>query len=502
MMVSQLAAIVGGASLTDITPRIAYDIELIMPELFLAGGAMALLLIGVFAGERSGRMILQLATMLLVLVALYIAFVISAIGGTGFNGVFVVNDLAIYAKVLIALTAAAGLVLSGAFLRSERLDRFEYPVLVVLAVLGMMLMVSARDLIVLYIGVELQSLALYVLAAFNRDSLRASEAGLKYFVLGALSSGLLLYGASLTYGFAGSTHFFDIAAAASRAEGGANLGLVFGLVFMICGLAFKVSAAPFHMWTPDVYEGAPTPVTAFFAAAPKLAAMVLFARVLVEPFPSLHDDWAQVLAAIATLSVLIGSFGALAQRNIKRLMAYSSIANIGYAIVPLTAGNARGVEGMLIYMTIYIVSTTGVFACILSMRRREGMVESIDDLAGLSRTHAGLAIALTALMFSIAGIPPLAGFFGKLYAFIPAVEAGYTWLVVVALLASVVGAFYYLRIVRLMWFDTAEEPLQPAPQELGLIAGAAALAMFPVMILPMVAGPGLDAIRAAAGAIF
>jgi NADH-quinone oxidoreductase subunit N len=471
--------------------------------MMLAGGAMALLMVGAIVGERSSRVVLQLATLLLIGVALYAGLIVSTIGGDGFNGVFVVDPLAIYAKVLIALVAAAGLVLSGTYLRSERIDRFEYPILVVLAVLGMMMMVSARDLIVLYIGLEMQSLALYVLAAFNRDSLRASEAGLKYFVLGALSSGLLLYGASLTYGFAGSTRFEDIAvAAAAVADGEAHLGLLFGLVFLISGLAFKVSAAPFHMWTPDVYEGAPTPVTAFFAAAPKLAAMVLFARVLIEPFPTLTEDWSQILAVLATLSMLVGSFGALAQRNIKRLMAYSSIANMGFALVALSAGGARGVEGMLIYLTIYLVTTTGLFACILSMRRRDGMVESIDDLAGLSRTHPGLAVALTALVFSIAGIPPLAGFFGKLYAFIPAIEAGLVWLVVVAVLASVVGAFYYLRLVRLIWFDDAEEPLTAAPRELALVAGAAGLAVFPLMILPLVAAPGLAAARDAAAALF
>jgi NADH-quinone oxidoreductase subunit N len=485
--------------LSNLSPSLARDIELAAPELLLAGGAMTLLMLGAFAGERSSRFVMQLATLLFVGVAVFVAVVVSVNGGDAFGDVFIVDPLAIYAKVLILLVAAAALVLSGSYLRAERIDRFEFPVLVVIAVLGMMLMVSARDLIVLYIGIELQSLALYVLAAFNRDSLRASEAGLKYFVLGALSSGLLLYGASLTYGFAGSTRFDDIARAAAERE---NLGLIFGLVFMICGLAFKVSAAPFHMWTPDVYEGAPTPVTAFFAGAPKLAAMVLFARVLLEPFPALREDWVQVIAAIATLSMVVGSFGALAQRNIKRLMAYSSIANMGFALVALSAGTARGVEGMLVYLTIYLVTTTGIFACILSMRRRDGAVENIEDLAGLSRTHPGLAVALTALVFSIAGIPPLVGFFGKLYAFIPAIESGQIWLVVVAVLSSVVGAFYYLRLVRLMWFDAAEEPLAAAPRELAMSAGVAALATFPLLILPVIAGPGLAAVRAAADALF
>jgi NADH-quinone oxidoreductase subunit N len=499
------AAVLGFATspLSDISPSLAQDLELATPEMILAGGAIALLMFGVFAGARVGRFVLQLATLLLVAVGGYLAFVTSKVGGDAFGGSFIVDPLALYAKVLITLAAAAGLVLSATYLKAEKVDRFEFPILVLIATLGMMLMVSARDLIVLYMGVELQSLALYVLAAFKRDSLRASEAGLKYFVLGALSSGLLLYGASLTYGFAGSTRFVEIARAAAEASAGApNLGLIFGLVFLICGLAFKVSAAPFHMWTPDVYEGAPTPVTAFFAAAPKLAAMILFARVLLEPFPELHDDWAQVIAAISVLSMLIGSFGALVQKNIKRLMAYSSIANMGFALVALTAGTQRGVEGMLIYLTIYIISTTGVFACILAMRRRDGMVESIEDLAGLSRTHPGLATALTILVFSIAGIPPMAGFFGKFYAFVPAVEAGYAWLVIIAVLASVVGAFYYLRIVRLMWFDEAETPLTAAPPELAVTAGATAVVVFPLLLLPFLTAPAMRAVADAAASLF
>jgi NADH-quinone oxidoreductase subunit N len=481
----------------DVATLIA-SLQLAAPEALLAVGAMALLMFGVFAGDRAALLVNGAATVLLLAAAAAALFYVPADGGEAFSGSFVVDPLATYAKVVIALMAAAALILSGTYLKNERLAKFEYPVLVVLAVLGMMMMVSARDLIALYIGIELQSLALYVLAAFNRESLRASEAGLKYFVLGALSSGLLLYGASLTYGFAGSTQFTAIAVAA----GEPSIGLLFGLVFLMSGLAFKISAAPFHMWTPDVYEGAPTPVTALFAAAPKFAAIVLFARVLFEPFPVLADEWRQVLMAIAALSMAVGAFGALAQTNIKRLMAYSSIANMGFALVPLCAGTVAGVEGMLIYMTIYVVTTTGIFACILAMRRREGMVEEITDLAGLSKTHPGLAAALTVLLFSIAGIPPLAGFFGKLYAFIPAVEAGLYWLAIFGFLATVVAAFYYLRLIKVIWFDDAEQPLIAAPREASLIAAGAALVVFPLLILPFAASPGLDLIAYAAGSLF
>ena len=348
--------------------------QLVAPEAALAVGAMALLVTGVFLGEKSGQLIGWLVGLLLAFIIAWLLFITPPGGGSAFGNTFVLDGLAIYAKVVILLAAIAALIMAGGYLASERLLRFEYPILIAFAALGMMMMVSARDLITLYMGIELQSLALYVLAAFNRDSLRASEAGLKYFVLGALSSGLLLYGASLTYGFAGSTRFDEIAAVTAQ---GADVGLLFGLVFMICGLAFKVSAAPFHMWTPDVYEGAPTPSTAFFAAAPKLAAMVLFARLLHEPFFAIAEQWQMVVAMIAALSMVVGALGALGQTNIKRLMAYSSIANMGFALVPVAAAGERGVEGMLLYMTIYVISTTGVFACILAMRRREGRTERI-----------------------------------------------------------------------------------------------------------------------------
>jgi NADH-quinone oxidoreductase subunit N len=334
------------------------------------------------------------------------------------------------------------------------------------------MMVSANDLIALYMGIELQSLALYVLASFNRDSLRSTEAGLKYFVLGALSSGLLLYGCSLIYGFTGTTNFESLRAILANQE--FSIGLTFGLVFLCAGLAFKVSAVPFHMWTPDVYEGAPTPVTAVFSAAPKIAAMALFVRVLVWPFSGaeagITPQWQQIIVAISALSMVIGAFAAIGQRNIKRLMAYSSIGHMGYALVGLAVGTEEGVRGVLIYLTIYLAMTLGVFACLLAMRRKEGMVEDIDELAGLWQNQPMMAAALLILMFSLAGIPPLAGFFAKFYVFIAAVNSGLYALAIIGVLASVVGAYYYVRIVKIIYFDEPAAPfIRPMPSELSSV---------------------------------
>jgi NADH-quinone oxidoreductase subunit N len=369
----------------------------------------------------------------------------------------------------------------------------------VFSTLGMMMMVSANDLISLYLGIELQSLALYVLAAFRRDSTRASEAGLKYFVLGALSSGMLLYGCSMIYGFTGATGFDRIAAALAGSER-ADLGLIVGIVFLSAGLAFKVSAVPFHMWTPDVYEGAPTPVTAFFAAAPKVAAMVLFVRAVLEPFGGLEQSWVQIIWLISVLSMVLGAFAAIGQRNIKRLMAYSSIGHVGYALVGLAAATPEGVRGVLIYLTIYLVMNLGTFACILAMRRHDEPVEDIDDLKGLARTHPGMALALAVFMFSLAGIPPLAGFFGKFYVFMAAINAGLYVLSIIGVLASVVGAFYYLRIIKLMYFDEAEEPLgRPMGMDLGLVMGVTAILVSVFVIVP---GWLLQGASAAAQSLF
>ncbi len=374
-----------------------------------------------------------------------------------FKGAFVVDGFSRFVKILILGGSAATLLLSFDYLRRAKLLTYEFPVLVLLATTGMMMMVSANDLIALYLGLELQSLALYVLAAIRRDDVRSSEAGLKYFVLGALSSGMLLYGASILYGVTGTTSFAGLAAAAQVPGAGANFGLIVGLVFLLVGLAFKVSAVPFHMWTPDVYEGAPTPVTAFFAAAPKLAALALLARVLYGAFPGMEAQWRQIVIFLAIASMLLGAFAAIGQTNIKRLMAYSSIGHVGFALVGVAAADEAGLQGLLIYLAIYLVMTLGSFACILTMRREGGMVEDISELGGFAETNLGVAFVLAMLLFSLAGVPPLAGFFAKWYVFAPAVKAGLYPLAIIGVLSSVVGAFYYLRIVKVMFFDEAKQ---------------------------------------------
>ena len=375
--------------------------------------------------------------------------------------------------------------------------KFEFPVLVLLATTGMLMMISANDLIALYVGLELQSLSLYVVAAFDRRSAKSSEAGLKYFVLGALSSGMLLYGASLIYGFTGSTLFTDIASAVQPS--GTNLGLIFGLVFLITGFAFKISAVPFHMWTPDVYEGAPTPVTAFFAAAPKLAAMALTVRTLYAAFPAVTHEWQQIVTFLAIASMALGAFAAIGQRNIKRLMAYSSIGHMGYALVGLAAGTAEGVQGVIIYLAIYLAMTLGTFACILAMRRHGRMVEDIDQLSGLSSTSPTMAFLLAMLLFSLAGIPPLAGFFAKFYVFLAAINAGLYALAVIGVLLSVVGAYYYLRIVKIMYFDAPAERFEPMPGALAAVLGASGLFILLYFLYP---APLVTVAEAAAKSLF
>ena len=472
----------------------------IVPELMLAVGAMMLLIAGVFLGEASSRLISTLSCLLLV-AALFV--VVIAYGGAPaqvlFDGAFRIDAYAGFAKTLILAAATLAILMSVKHPAGEQLGRFEFPVLIVLAALGMMMMVSVNDLIALYMGVETQSLALYILAAFNRDSRRSTEAGLKYFVLGALSSCLLLYGASLIYGFSGSTNFDAIAESAAVAR--ENVGLVIGLVFLIAGLAFKVSAAPSHMWMPDVYEGAPTPVTAFFAAAPKLAAMALFTRAMIGPFPEILEQWRPIIAILSVASMTVGAFSAIVQTNIKRLMAYSSIGHMGFALIGLAAGTAQGVGSVLIYMAIYIAMTIGAFACILLMRRRGGMTEAIDDLSGLTRTNPGLAIILTILFFSLAGVPPTAGFFGKLFVFQAAVEADLLWLAIVGAVMSVISAYYYLRVIWLMWFnDPAPAFEREVGSRLGVTAFGSAALMFPVLLILM--GPLIAAARNAAAALF
>lgn len=459
---------------------LSQTLTLLTPELILAVGAMALLMLGVFTQGEAATRLVSLLTIVMLIGAGAAALFMTGEGGQAFGGSFVVDSLSQFAKVAIALASAMALLMAMPYLNSERLSKFEFPILAALAVTGMMMMVSANDLISMYMGVELQSLALYVLAAFNRDSLRASEAGLKYFVLGALSSGLLLYGASLVYGFAGSTGFNEIAIAV---EAGPSVGLVFGLVFVICGLAFKVSAAPFHMWTPDVYEGAPTPVTAFFATAPKFAAIVLLARILVEPFGGMVDQWGDVIWIIAVLSMAVGAFGALTQQNIKRLMAYSSISNMGYALVAIAAASQTGIWALLVFMSLYMIGVIGTFGAILSMRTKEGMVEQIDDLAGLAQRNPGLGWSITALMFSVAGLPFMVGFFGKFFVIFAAVQSDLIILSVLAVLFSVVSAGYYLRIVKVMWFDSSEVEFVPAAMSIYWVTRIAGLST--VLLLPV-----------------
>jgi len=471
----------------------------ILPELFLAVTASFMLGFGLSKTQDRSSLVRYISITVLIIFA-FLGFALGRPDGTSFSGLLLNNDFSDLLKCIIALSAAAALLLTQHYFQSEKLDRYEFSVLTLYAVLGMSIMVSANNLLSMYIGIEMQSLALYIMAAFNRDSLRASEAGLKYFVLGALSSGLLLYGASLVYGFTGSLDFETIRA--SIEASGATNGVVTGMVFLLCGLAFKISAAPFHMWTPDVYEGSPTPVTGFFAAAPKLAAMAIIARLITVPFGEITGQWQQVIIVMAVLSMVVGALGAIVQTNIKRLMAYSSIANMGYALVPLAAASVAGVQGMIVFMVIYIITVIGVFATILQMRLRDGMVEKISDLAGLSKSNPGMAISLTIFMFSLIGIPPLLGFFGKLFAFLPAMEAGLTWLVVIALVSSVIGAFYYLRIVKVMWFDEPEREFVTPPASVKIITLISVLLICPVLIIPGISGAMLGFAETAAQALF
>jgi len=473
-------------------------LQLFAPELVLvAFSAIGLLWAGWTTQDRS-KLFRYIVAGLLVVYA-FMGFIMGAPEGELFSGALRIDLYGHYAKMILGLAAASALMFGMPYFQSEKLDTPEFSLLLMESVLGMSVMISANNLLTLYIGIELQALALYIMAATNRDSLRSSEAGLKYFVLGALSSGILLYGISLLYGFTGTIRFDGLAAAIGDAPG---LGVTAGIVFLLSGLAFKISAAPFHMWTPDVYEGSPTPVTAFFATAPKFAAMVLIGRVLVGPLGDRIDDWQQVIAIMAVLSMFVGVFGALAQTNIKRLMAYSSIANMGYALVALSAGTVAGVAGMLAFMSIYVITNIGVFSAILQMRTRTGMVERIDDLAGLSKSNSGLALIVTILMFSLMGIPPLLGFFGKLFAFVPAFEAGLAWLVVLALVASVVGAFYYLRVIKVIWFDEERTEFVAAPGLVRIFATSSALLVFPVMLLPFIAQPTRELLELAAASLF
>lgn len=472
----------------------------VMPELIMGIGAMLLLMLGVFQGDKSYGQMANLSILLMVVAAFVM---ITQVGGDRqltFGGMFVTDAFAVFTKTLVFIGSGIAILMSASYMRQMGIAKFEYPILILLATLGMMVMISANNLMSLYVGLELQSLSLYVLAALNRDRSRSTEAGLKYFVLGALSSGMLLYGVSLIYGFAGTTDF-DTLATTLKAMHEPQVGIIVGMVFLMAGLAFKVSAVPFHMWTPDVYEGSPTPVTAFFAAAPKVAALALFVRVMTTGFPSMSGEWQQVVVFISIASMLVGSFVALVQTNIKRLMAYSSIGHIGYALVGLAAATPAGVEALLIYIAIYLTMTLGSFGAILTLRRSEGMVEEISDLSGLSQTNLPLAIAVAIFMFSLAGIPLLAGFWGKWYVFLAAVEAGLIPLAVIGVLTSVVGAFYYLRIIKVMFFD------EPAPafesshgRAVSSVIAVAAIVNSPVSYFLLI-GPLVAAASWAAGSL-
>jgi len=429
----------------------------------------------------------------LLVAAVLIVAALPAGRNEAFGGSFVLDDFARFLKILAFAGSAAALLMSLDYLSAVRQMKFEYAILIVFATVGMGMMISAADLIALYLGLELMSLALYVVAAFERDSVRSTEAGLKYFVLGALASGMLLYGCSLIYGFTGTVSFAGIA----KASGG--IGLTFGLVFVFAGLCFKVSAVPFHMWTPDVYEGAPTPVTAFFAAAPKIAALALFVRAAMGAFPAITAQWQQILVFVAIASTLLGAFAAIGQRNIKRLMAYSSIGHMGFALIGLAAATTEGVQSVLIYLAIYLAMTLGAFAAILAMRRGEAMVEEIGELAGLARANPPMAFFLALILFSLAGIPPLAGFFAKFYVFLAAVEVGLYALAVIGVLASVVSAYYYLAIVKIMYFDEPAPNFAPMPGALKFVLGIAGLFNLLFFLYP---APLLQAANAASRSLF
>src|SRR6201996_1234925 len=471
-----------------------YQLLPVMPEMVLAIGAMVLLMIGAYRGQQTTALVTGLAICLLIAVGV-LELTLPAGKLTTFGGSFIVDGFARFLKVVALIGSAVTLILSREFLSDPSRRIFEYSILVLLSTLGMMVLISAGDLIMLYLGLELMSLALYVVAASNRDDVKSTEAGLKYFVLGALSSGMLLYGASLVYGFTGTVSFAGIAASAKMG----SIGIVFGLVFRWAGLCFKVSAVPFHMWTPDVYEGAPTPVTAFFASAPKVAAMAVFTRVALTAFPGIAAEWQQIVVFVSIASMALGSFAAIGQKNIKRLMAYSSIGHMGFALVGLAAGTPEGAQGVLVYLAIYVAMTLGSFAIILAMKRNGHAVEQISDFAGLSRTNPLLAFFFAMFLFSLAGVPPLAGFFGKFYVFLAAIHSNLFALAVIGVLCSVVGAFYYLSIVKVMYFDEPLAQLDPMRVELRTVLAVAGLFNILFFVYP---GPLVSAATAAAKSLF
>lgn len=448
---------------------------LILPELVLALAGLAVLVGGVIP-KRDSSFAINMAVLGSLLVA---GVLVLAQGeGTAFAGQYVSDAFTKFTKLLVVAGAALGLLLALDWNVKQGLAKFEYPVLLLLSTVGMMIMLSANDLIALYLGLELLSLSLYVVAAFDRDNGRSTEAGLKYFVLGALASGLLLYGASLVYGYAGTTNFDRIADAIAATDT-VPFGLVIGLVLVLAALAFKVSAVPFHMWTPDVYEGAPTPVTAFFASAPKVAAIGLLARVVAGPFGDMAGQWQQIIILCSLGSMILGALAAIGQKNIKRLMAYSSIGHVGYALMGLAVASEIGMQALLIYIAIYLFTNVGAFAVLVAMRRNGQALENVDDLAGLGRTDPAMALAMTLFMFSMAGIPPLAGFFGKYFVIGAAIQGGFITLAVVGVLSSAVSAYYYLRIIKVMYFDNSVGALDARPASLSVVlAGTGLFTLF------------------------
>jgi NADH-quinone oxidoreductase subunit N len=469
-------------------------LQILIPEFLLGIGGMALLIFGVLSKANKFTACTYGAIVVFAVTAIIVVISPNAIL---FGGLFQTSDFTRYTDLLVLLGAAAALILSLDYSRVEDIARFEFPILVMFAVLGMLVMVSAGDLMTLYLGLELQSLSLYICAAIARDSLRSTEAGLKYFVLGALASGLLVYGISLVYGFGGTTNFAALAEELVSSQA-AGYGTVIGIVFVLIGLAFKLSAAPFHMWTPDVYEGAPTPVTALFGTAPKVAAMALLLSVMLGPFGHLLSQWQMLIEILSVVSMLLGSLAAIGQTNIKRLMAYSSIGHMGYALIGLAAGTEAGVQATLIYIAIYVVMSLGTFACIIAMRRQGKAVETIADLAGLSTHNPAYALALAVLMWSMAGIPPLSGFFGKLYVFSAAINAGLSDLAIIGVLTSVVGAFYYLRVIKVMYFDAGNPNFDKTALGVRFVMAAGALATGLFVFIP---GPLIAAAQAAAKAL-
>lgn len=466
------------------------------PEMLMALGVLVLIIIGVVVNKERSGLVTWSAIILMAVTGVLVAT--QHADGVVFNGLFVADSFARYMKVLVMGGAALALLLSVSNAEENGVHKFEYSILAVLSTLGMMIMVSTNDLMTLYIGLELQSLSIYVMAAIKRDDSRATEAGLKYFVLGALSSGMLLYGASLVYGFTGHTNLQEIVLAIT-AEG-RSIGLIFGVVFLLAGVAFKISAVPFHMWTPDVYEGAPTPVTAFMAMAPKVAAMTLMVRLVIDTFSPISTDWQQIVIFLSIASMVLAAFAAIGQKSIKRLIAYSSIGHVGFALVGLSSGTQMGVEGVAIYMAIYVAMTVGLFACVLSLRTDTGYVETIDELAGAAQSRPFVAAVMAILMFSLIGMPPLAGFFAKWHVFLAAVEAQLYVLAVIGVLASAVSAFYYLRVVKTMFFDPPVRQFAAVPNELNIIMAVSAF--FIVTYYFTVGNPLAQVAHTAAGSLF